>query len=389
MKYLLLLFIPGIVFCQNKTSGIIIDDTTKTPINTVSIFNQIDRTTTNEDGYFVFTSNLDSLTISKLGYKEIKLTFGELNADTIFLSPKEIILLDEATIVNYPNLLRNVYLNVIKNYPHTSFVDKFFLRTILKRDNKIYRFEDTQGKIKRNSLFLSSDVKSLKFDFQILNQRKSGLLYKDRNIEDFDFHSLKELFDWVSTVFIDLKCFTFQYENIDENQVKVFFTPLPDFKNKNIGYYVIDKRDYSITEYFSKTNPDFQNEIRFIEKQGIRFRTINAELHIRFSKNNQTKKYCISDATLNQKTEVFGRNNEKIYYDVIYQLANVQNFNNENFKPNVKNSKRLFEINYDYDEQFWENQNQLLLTDELQSFIDSSQADSKEFKSISNLKKKK
>lgn len=140
MKYLFLL-LYGVVFCQNKTSGIIVDETTKTPINAASIFNQTDRTITNEDGYFLFTSAFDSIKIDKLGYEELNLTFKELkNADTIFLSPKEAILLDEATIVSYTNLLKSVYQNVEKNYPHTSFNDKFFLRTILKKNNQIFRF---------------------------------------------------------------------------------------------------------------------------------------------------------------------------------------------------------------------------------------------------------
>src|SRR5690606_14714869 len=101
-------------------------------------------------GYFIFNSNSDSVKISKLGYVDINSTFEELKSkDTVFLSPKGTVLLDEATIVSYPKLLSTAYQNVQKNYPHIPFVDVFFLRTILKRNNVIYRFEDIQGKIEK------------------------------------------------------------------------------------------------------------------------------------------------------------------------------------------------------------------------------------------------
>lgn len=207
-------------------------------------------------------------------------------------------------------------------------------------------------------------------------------------IEDFEFHRLEDIFKSFSSVFINLKGFSFSYENIDQNYVKVSFTPLPEFNNNSLGYYVIDKRDYSVKEYFIKTNPEFHKNIEFIRKNGIKYRTTDNELFVRFSKNNKLGKYFISDATLNQTVEVIRKNNEKTEYDIEYQLVNVQSFDKSNFSSNVKNTKRLFEIDFGYDEQFWKTQNQLLLTDELQSFINSSRIDSKEFKIISNIKEK-
>jgi|SRR5690606_29255640 len=387
MKYLFLL-LSGLAFCQNQISGIVVDEATKLPINAASVSNQTDYTITNEDGYFLFISNSDSLKISKLGYDDLNLTFDEFNSDTIFLSPKGTVLLDEATIVNYPSLMKNVYLNVEKNYPHKPFVDQFFLRTILKRNNEIYRFEDIQGKIKRNTLFLSQDIKTADFEFQILNQRKAGLSFKKNMALEIEFHSLKQLFDFFSSVFIDLKGFSFHYENIDENYVKVTFTPRPDFKNRSLGYYVIDKRDYSIKEYFIKTNPEFFDEIEFTKKQGFKFRTTDNELFVRYSKNTQSEKYYISDARIHQTLEVIERNGEKTIYNVENQLVNVKNADKEGFNSNIAKNRRLFDINFDYDEDFWKNQNQLLLTNELESFI-NSEVDAKEFKVISNFGKRK
>lgn len=384
MKFFLLLLISGFTFSQNQISGIVVDESTKMPVPSTSISNDSDYTVSNEDGYFLFNSALDSLKISKLGYEEINSTFKELDVDTIYLSPKGMILLDEATIINFPDLMKNAYQNVPKNYPLNPFVEKFFLTTILKRNKEIYRFEDTYGKIKRSSLFLTSNDKKLNFDFQILNQRKAGLRDNIKNIEDFEFHTLKELFHWFSTVFIDLKSFKFNYESIDENHVKVSFVPFEEFKNKNVGYYIIDKRDNSIKEYFSKTNPEFQKDISFTEKQGIKFRTVKAELFVRFAKNQSIDNYFMSDVTLNQTIEVFRKNSEKVEYDVAYQLVNVKSFDDDVFKSNIRDSKRIFEIDFKYNELFWQNQNQLLLTEDLKSFIKSSATDSKEFKVISN-----
>lgn len=388
MKNIILLLISGFSFCQNSATGVVVDNITKKGIPMVSIKNKIDYTISNDNGYFMFNTEQDSVQITKLGYEDIMYTFKELkNIDTIFLTSSDVINLQETEVISYNKILPNVFKNIEKNYQHSPFIDNFFLRTILKRDNKIYRFEDLQGKVQRNSQFTSSTIDKLNYDFQILNQRKSGIIYKDRRIEDFDMHSLKALLDWYATVFIDYRKFNFDYENLDNNFVKISFTPLPEYKNKNIGYYIIDKKDYSIKEYFSKTNPDFQNEIKYEQKKDVRFRTIDSELLVRFSKNDIINKYYIGDANLKQKIEVFNKSETKVIYNVDYQFITTRSNVKDSFKANIKNTTPLFEINQNYNEKFWENQNQLLLTEELKSFINSSQTDSKEFKSLSNIKK--
>mgnify|MGYP001274447408 CR=1 FL=1 len=206
------------------------------------------------------------------------------------------------------NLIFKTYNKIQENYPHFTHSDKFFLRCILKRNNSIIKIEDLSGKIKRNSIFASREIPKLNFEFQLLNQRKLGLLHNDKKIEDFKLHNLEDLFMWFSTVFINPNHFEFYEEKLaDSSYTKVSFNPLKKFQNKAIGYYIINNKDNSIKEYYSKTNPSFVEEISFEKKQGFKWRTVDTELSIKYDKYTKNDKYFISNAKLNHKTDLYNR----------------------------------------------------------------------------------
>jgi hypothetical protein len=388
-KTLSLLFLSISIIChaQNQISKILVDKNTKEPLRGATINNSIDHTITNDDGRFIFYSENDSIIIRMLGYNKLKTTFEELNSsvDTIYLKQSPIAL-NEVVVKDYKNIIFKTYNEIQKNHPHFSHSDKFFLRCILKRDNSIIKIEDVSGKIKRNSIFASREIPKLNFDFQLFNQRKLGLLKKDKKIEDFKLQTLENLFMWFSTVFINPNHFEFREERLaDSSYAKVFFNPLKEYQNKSIGYYIINKKDKAIKEYYSKTNPSFTDKIVFEEKQGYKWRTIDSELSISYDKIKKNDKYFISSGSLKQVIELFNRKNEKTVYEVEYNLIVTEPFYNiMNFNSNVRKNKELFKLDIEFDKNFWLNQNQLPLTNELNEFIKNIKTYEKEFKIISN-----
>ena len=72
-----------------KISKIIVDKTTKLPLENISIYNDKDNSTTNQEGLFVFVSDNNEINFNLLGYNLLKTTFDAIKQqDTIFYSPK-------------------------------------------------------------------------------------------------------------------------------------------------------------------------------------------------------------------------------------------------------------------------------------------------------------
>lgn len=374
-------------YSQNKLEKYLFDTDTGEALKGATITNSKNSTITNDEGHFVFYSINDSITIRMIGYDKLQTTFQalETSQDTIYLSQSPI-LLDEIIVKDYEKLVFNTYNAIQKNYLHKSHVNAFFLRCILKKNNAIIKIEDISGRIKRNTMFATENIPKIEFEFELLNQRKVGVLAKDKKVEDFNLLTLDQLFNWYATLFINPNHFVFIEEKIiDTSFSKINYYPYEEYKNKSIGYYIINKNDHSISEYFSKTNPLFKEDIVFEEKRGFRWRTIDSELYVNFNKSIDQQKYYMSSANLIQTIEIFNREKERNIYEVEYQLITTEPFlNNQDFNFNVKNDKSLFELNIDYDAKFWETQNQLPLTKGLHDFIDSLNNYGKDYIIISN-----
>ncbi|WP_406649345.1 hypothetical protein [Ornithobacterium rhinotracheale] len=73
---------------------------------------------------------------------------------------------------------------------------------------------------------------------------------------------------------------------------------------------------------------------------------------------------------------------EKNIYTTNYELIVTKPFSNiKDFKANIGGNKRIFEINKSFDRVFWENQNQLTLTDEMIDLIKNANRKKLEIKS--------
>lgn len=365
-----LLNISFLVFSQeNYTRNIIIDIDTYKPISNVNIFNRINNTISNDDGKFIFYSNIDTIQISHIGYEKINTNFKELKKkDTIFLKQQNIIL-NEVEVVNKEPFIKQVYGKVNDNFPFYEYSENAFLRCIVKKNDEIIKFQDILMNIGRNSIFTNPKIKNIDYSIKILNLRKAGIIPKSKKEEDFELLSFSNLLKWYSAIFTNPKNYHYFEEKLkDSNYVKINFTKMESFKSSNSieGYYVINKKDLSFQSVYYNTVFDDISKIEYNEKKGVKWRTIANELIVNFKKNKN--KYYISDGKLKNTVEVIN-NNKKTIYEATYQILITQSFISKTIEPNFSSNKDIFKAEFNFDENFWKNQNQLLLNDELIKFI--------------------
>ena len=369
-------------FSQNTISKYLVDKDTKAPLQSATIHNANDYTITNADGYFVFYSANDSITIKMLGYETLRTTFKALSRtkDTLYLIPKPF-QLDEVTLSN-KNIIQEAYNHATTNYPMEPFVEDFFLRCVLKRNGELVKIEDFSGRIKRDKLLGAEK----NFTFQLLNMRKFGIEKKGVRADDFELPSLNDLFQWWSNIlFLDLKEYRFSFlKVIDETHHQVSHTPKneEDYK-KGIGHFIISTDDYAVKERIYKINPKVVDKIPYTKKFFTKYRTTDFYLKEKCEKDVAKSKYFIANGLYTEKIEGYN-NSERIVYDVSFELIVTHPFSDlSTFKANVNGKKELFKLEMPYNKEFWETQNQLPFTNEMRDFINKPH-NTKEYRVISN-----
>lgn len=121
-------------------------------------------------------------------------------------------------------------------------------------------------------------------------------------------------------------------------------------------------------------------------KRSLKYRTTDYEMNITFRKDPGHEKYVIDKANMTATVEVLPKNNERVLYEVSYKLYTYDNFENLEVKNNISLSKDIFRLKADYNNDFWESQNYLLLTEEMSEFLKNLKDENNDFKSISNIK---
>ena len=369
-------------FSQNTISKYLVDKDTKAPLQSATIHNANDYTITNADGYFVFYSTNDSITIKMLGYETLKTTFKALShtKDTLYLTPKPF-QLDEVTLSN-KNILQEAYNRASTNYPMEPFAEDFFLRCVLKRNGELVKIEDFSGRIKRDKLLgIKKD-----FTFQLLNMRKFGIEKKGMRADDFDLPSLDDLFQWWSNIlFLNPNEYRFSHSKIiDEDHQQVNYTPENEENyRKGIGHFLVNTDDYAIKERIHKINPKIVSKIPYTKKLFTKYRTSDYFYKDKCEKDIEKGKYFIATAVYTEKVEGYA-GEERIVYEVSFELIVTHPFSDINtFKANVNGKKELFKLEIPYNKEFWETQNQLPLTNEMRNFINKAH-NQKEYRVISN-----
>lgn len=381
-----LLFYPLLCICQNQQLSVIVDAETKEPIEFVDVFNAQDNTFTNADGAFFFISALDSVKAYKVGYEKLETTFQKLK-DTVFLMPSTY-KLSEVVLTNTKTLWDKVRDSIPKNYLFSPFKERFFLRCLLRKNGEIIRIQDIEGKLSRKTLLYRGGMDASKedFAFEISNMRKIGI-EKDENDVYFTFFSLSELLFETIRLNATGDGFTLtekEFEN--ENKAKVFFQSDSTLVGLNTsGHYIINESDRAIEAFVMKSERDLDN---YFKNGPIRSRTIGVEHVANFTKSGKWDKYFITSSKIVYTVEI--THTKKTFRDIYtseYILKTYDNNGSFPFKENSNKKRDIFKLRHKYDPEFWQTQNRLLLTDEMNSFIKKTGDKKSQFKLRSNMKR--
>lgn len=376
-------FISLVGNSQNfKVSKIIADKTTKLPVENVGIYNDKDNSTTNQEGLFVFISGQKAINFDLLGYNSLKTTFDEIEKlDTIFMEAKAFDL-KEVVVTNLEPFIKKVYDKMVDNYI-SNYTSNFFLRNVLKKDNSIVVLQDIHAKRGKNVNPKNSN------EIEVLNMRKTSFFEKKNQI-DFKFPDLNEFFGGLWPA---LGKNIFTEENYNESDLrKILF----EAKEKNVdgqiskGYFVINRNDYAILEFFiaMRDNPEAVPYKKFTFSS-VQYRTTKYERLLRFSKNSTFNKYYLQMSKLIANVEVIPatKTENAFNFNLNMDYFTTNRIATEKVEPNFATDKDVFKAKFPYSAEFWNNQNQLPLTNELKDFlkrVSENKDKKKEFEIIGN-----
>ncbi|WP_299326393.1 hypothetical protein [uncultured Maribacter sp.] len=380
--YTLLLF-SFFGYTQHSISAIILDSAENSPLEFVGVYNSKDHTMTNADGRFQFSSSLDSVTIYRPGYETIKASFSHLK-DTIFLE-KSILELDEVVVTNQKSILQEVYELLNINYSNEPFKEKFMLRAISKYNGEMHRIEDITGKLSIKNMFTDDTIKESKKDFivELTNMRKLGLKNDEKNAY-LVFPSLKDFYNQLTEITQNESLYDITEKKFNNGKnIKIEFIKESDSVEIK-GYYIINGSDFAVQEYKFEKN---SKKGDFFKNKHLLYRTSFYEKHVFFKKKLESDKYFLDSGNLeytvittDKENSFEGKHNLKVV------LMTTDNFGDFEVTKNTSATKDLFKLDYPYNPSYWNEQNQLLLTDEMTAFINKVKDPQNDFKFNSNLK---
>lgn len=365
-----------------QVSKIIVDEITKKPLENVSVFNDNDNSLSNTDGVFSFISETNAINFSLLGYNPISTTFEEIKKkDTIFMKSK-VIELNEVFVGNLEPFMKKVYDKMDEN-SISNYTLNFFLRNVLKNNNTIVKLQDVYGKRNKNNTEKNNKK------IEILNMRKVSLFEKKYRVE-LKFPDFNE---FIRAPFpLRDKCTFKEVVYNDSNYKKIEFeaNEKNDWGQIMKGYFIINRNDYAIIEFKTAMmdNPEVIPYKKVI-LSGTNYRTIKYNRLMQFNKSESFNKYYLSYSKLEAELEVLGdkKIEKTFYYNLTMDYFATSKPTNEQINSNFPADKDVFKAKFPYSENFWNNQNQLPLTNELKDFlkrVSENKEKKKEFEIIGN-----
>jgi CarboxypepD_reg-like domain len=347
-----------------KTSKIIIDKASKQPLAYVNVYNDKDNSVSNADGVFVFVSSKNEINFSFIGYNTLTTTFEAVaKQDTIFMDAKSLEL-KEVVISNITPFMKKVYDSMNENILSNYTID-FFLRNVLKKDDSIIKLQDIYGK--KEKLAIANPKKDTKIE--VLNMRKTGIL--EKHTPDLNFPDFNE-FLTPPVLALDKCNFTDEdYNDIAYKKISFQAKEKDGWGQTWNGYFIVNRKDYAVVEYFISAydNPEVvPYKKTFL---GTRYRTAKYQRLIKVNKDKNTGKYYLNQSRLDAQVEGFAdkRIGKAILYNLTMDYFTTAAPTNEPVNANFSVDKDIFKAKFDYSADFWDNQNQLPLTQELKNFL--------------------
>jgi hypothetical protein len=349
---------------QSRITRVLWNKLDNLPVEYATINSNKNYTISNENGVFEFEKTLEKITIQNIAYKKLELDYDYLfKNDTIYIEPN-VYNLDEV-IIEKDSEFNNMLKTILTDYALEPHQEIFFLRASIKKNNELYKIVDFSGHLEKETLFDTSTKPMPKKNYivQIDNIRKAGFENREYDFELFNF---KTLLNRIVSIYLNPKIYNLSYEKSNISDfIKINVRPKDISKTSTIGYYLVNESNNTFNEaYILSKNKDAE----FDNIRDVKFRTPFFELKSNFKRNTKTNKLQLNQAIIKSKTEVLTKNGTDIfevnyifYANPIYETVKIKN--------NIKLTKDMFELKGKYDSKYWENNEILLLTKEMQEFI--------------------
>lgn len=380
---LIFIFSSNFIFGQESSINVLWNKIDNTPISYATIKGIENYAISNEDGVFEFQKTESKITIQSVVYETLDIDYKFLKAnDTIFMKPLTYEL--DEVVISKDGLYTQMLKTVLTDYALEPHKEKFFLRAVIRKNNKLYKIVDFSGLIEKQALFdtRSKPMPKKNYKVQIENIRKVGI--EDRDI-DFSLFSFKEFFTNIIRIAFNREEFDINYETtLEKSSSKIILNPIDSGKNLYSGYYILNNDNT-----FKEADVTYSNENAKFEKvRNSKYRTILSNWKSSFERNPMTNKMQLNKATLKGKTEVYEDEEQvKDIFDWNYVYYSIPIENTEQLKNNINLNKDMFDLKGKYNVEYWKNQNILYLTNEMQEFINKVNATGKnsDFKTKTNM----
>jgi len=370
-------------YSQSKISRVLWNKVDNLPVEYATINNNENYTITNENGEFEFEETSGKITVQNIAYQKLEIDYDFLiKNDTIYIEPN-IYELDEV-IIEKDSEFNNMLRTVLTDYALEPHQEKFFLRATIKKNNEFYKIVDFSGHLEKHTLFdtRTKPMPKKNYIVQIDNIRKAG--FENREY-DFELFSFEILLNRIASTYLSPKIYNLSYEKSTINNfMKIIVTPKNKNETSTTGYYLVDENNNTFNEvYILNDNKDAE----FDEIRDIKFRSTFLELKSNFKRNIKTNKLQLNQAVIKSKTEVYTKDGKDIfevnyifYANPIPEPIKIEN--------NINLRKDMFELKGNYDSKYWENNEILLLTKEMQEFINKVNTSNNEsdFRTQTNMK---
>jgi hypothetical protein len=254
--YLLLIWYIVSINLYSQNSKLLLDLDDYTPIEHANILfsSKLNKgTISNKEGYFALPSDFnisDSIVISHLGYRSIKVRNIDLkNLDTIFLA-KEPVNLEEIVIVDTEGLLKGIKNNMSKNYYITPTIDSYFMRYFVKEDTNKTQIIESVISVGKNQYFATK--KDRNYEIKIIANSNSRNIKEVNKVEFVPF-SYERLFSYADVLIDFDENYKLTYERISKSHIKVSFAcmdPLVLNSGPFTGYLIVNTKDKAMEEFY-------------------------------------------------------------------------------------------------------------------------------------------
>ncbi|WP_225037398.1 hypothetical protein [Winogradskyella sp. SM1960] len=381
--YFIMLFTYLNSYSQSKVSRVLWNKVDNLPVEYATINSNENYTITNENGEFEFEKTSEKITIQNIAYQKLEIDYDFLiKNDTIYIEPN-VYELDEV-IIEKDSEFNNMLRTVLTDYALEPHQEKFFLRATIKKNNQFYKIVDFSGHLEKQTLFdtRTKPMPKKNYIVQIDNIRKAG--FENREY-DFELFSFKTLLNRIASTYLSPKIYNLSYEKSTINNfMKIIVTPKNKNETSTTGYYLVNESNNTFNEVYI-LNDD--KDAEFDEIRDIKFRSPFLELKSNFKRNIKTNKLQLNQAIIKSKTEVYTKDGKDIF-EVNYIFYANPIPEPIKIKNNINLRKDMFELKGNYDSKYWEDNEILLLTKEMQEFINkvNTSNNKSDFRTQTNMK---